>query len=580
MTSTLRTCALATAMLGALAGGGAQAAVRMTEALDGNWFDPAQSGRGIMIDYIPNARVLFGAIFSYDNAGAPFWLVIQSNPLGEFDTQFQTSILRIDSGTWANPAPASVSTVGTATVAVNSCNEIVYALDMTPDSGLADVGFTFQPLQGANPAACAYQHKFAGCPSFAAAAPAFGDRACQIGGDFLAQDITLTNEITWVIEGKVGIGGDNAQSSTLRIEPGTLLVSTGDTFDHIAVSRGSKIFAEGTRDFPIVLTSPEELPGFSGDPQPKDVGGIVLAGNAPANCVPNCVAEWDPTLLYGGSDPSDSSGVLRYVQVRYAGFVFASNRELNSFTLAGAGSGTVLDHLQSFQGADDAIEFFGGTANVRHFVSTCPGDDTFDWDEGYQGKIQFGLVQQQGCSGEDHGMELANSPTNFDASPRAQGKVANLTLLGNPQATRTTDGVQLKEGSAGNFWNLAVGGFTRSCIALQDLPTFTAAGTPQSLSGLTTIQNTVIGCATNYRTSPSDAPYTSQAWFEAQAGNAAAAGLGLGANGLGPAAGSPLLGKPFNPTDDWFQPTDYAGAFASDRDQDNWTLGWTTGVND
>src|SRR3546814_10497183 len=87
---------------------------------------------------------------------------------------------------------------------------------------------------------------------------------------------------------------------------------------------------------PIILTSPGELPGF-GNPQPRDVGGIVLAGNAPANCNPSCVAEWDPTLHYGGDNANDSSGVLRYVQVRYAGFVFAPNRELNSFTMTGVG---------------------------------------------------------------------------------------------------------------------------------------------------------------------------------------------------------------------------------------------------
>src|SRR3546814_13905402 len=119
--------------------------------------------------------------------------------------------------------------------------------------------------------------------------------------------------ISWVFEGKIGLGGDIINPSTLTIEPGTRLVSSGDTFDHIAVSRGSKIFAEGTAKAPIILTSPGELPGF-GNPQPRDVGGIVLAGNAPANCNPSCVAEWDPTLAYGGDNANDSSGVLRYVQ--------------------------------------------------------------------------------------------------------------------------------------------------------------------------------------------------------------------------------------------------------------------------
>src|SRR3546814_16247169 len=111
--------------------------------------------------------------------------------------------------------------------------------------------------------------------------------------------------ISWVFEGKIGLGGDIINPSTLTIEPGTLLVSSGDTFDHIAVSRGSKIFAEGTARAPIILTSPGELPGF-GNPQPRDVGGNVLAGNAPANYNPSRAAEWEPTPPHGGVNANRS----------------------------------------------------------------------------------------------------------------------------------------------------------------------------------------------------------------------------------------------------------------------------------
>lgn len=589
MTSTLRFCTMAAAVAGALATGGAEAAVRLSDAFDGNWFDPAQNGRGISIDYIPltevNERprgVFFGSAFTYDNEGNPFWVTIQSNPLGEFEFEFDAAIFQVSAGTWPTAGAAGVDQVGTARVTVNSCNSITLDLDMTPESGLADLSYEFIPTSTGVASSdtlanqCVYQAEFSGCPSFATEIPGIA-RACQLSGNILGQDITLTNDATWVVEGKFGIGGDNAQASSLTIEPGTLIVGTGDTFDHIAVARGSKIFAEGTAGAPIVFTSPFELPGSGGEPAPRDIGGLAIAGNAPANCVPNCVAEWDPTLPYGGDDASDSSGVVRFMQVRYAGFVFAQNRELNSFTLAAVGAGTVLENLQSYFGADDAIEFFGGTANVKYFVDVCGGDDSFDWDEGYSGKLQFGLVVQRGCSGEDHGMELANSPTNFDATPRAQGRVANLTLIGNPQASRTTDGVQIKEGSAGNFWNLAVTGFTRSCVALQDDATFAAAGTPANLTGTTTMQGSVISCASNFRTAGTAPAFTADAWFNAQPGNAAVANLGL--NGFLPSAGSPLLGRAFSPTDDWFVPTDYAGAFAGDQAKDNWTLGWTVGVN-
>lgn len=582
MITTFRKCAIAAALIGAFGAGSASAAVRLSDSFDGNWFNPAANGRGISFDYIPDVTgksgTLFGATFTYDANGQPTWLVFQPviTEFGYSATAFD--VLKVTGGSFAGPiAPGAtaISVVGSGSITVNSCSSITVSLDMTPESGLADLSNeSLQPLNGTGQGDCAFQREFTACPAFATPAPAFGDRACAITGNFENQDITLSNEITWVVEGKVGIGGDNINASTLTIEPGTLLVSSGDTFDHIAVSRGSKIFAEGTAKAPIVLTSPGELPGF-GDPQPRDVGGIVLAGNAPATCVPNCVAEWDPTLRYGGTNASDNSGVLRYVQVRYAGFIFAPNRELNSFTMNAVGSGTVLDHLQSFKGADDAIEFFGGTANVRYFVDICGGDDSIDWDEGYSGKVQFALLHQFGCAGEDHGFELANDPNNFDASPRASGTIANVTAIGGGAASASSrDGFNLKEGTGGHFWNIVAVNFKRSCVSVQDAATEAASGPVGSLSGLLTMNNTVIDCANSFRDSGVTAGYT-QAWFTSQAGNVAADPQ---LSGFLPAASSPVFGKVFAPTDDWFVPTDYAGAFAGPNASNDWTAGWTHNI--
>lgn len=580
MSLSFRKCAMATAVVGALFAGNAVGAVRLSNAFDGNWFDPAANGRGLAVDFVPNvtadAGVFFGAMFSYDNDGNPFWLTLQSGAdVGEFDTTITAPIYRVAAGTWPTPGAAGVTQIGTATVTVNSCNSMTVALDMDASSGLADVTYDMTPTVGSDPAACVYQRSFTGCPSFATAAPAFGARACMLSGNYPAQDITLTNEITWVIEGKVGIGGDNAQPSTLRIEPGTLLVSTGDTFDHIAVSRGSKIYAEGTASAPIVLTSANELPGFPAAPQPKEVGGLVLSGNAPANCNPNCVAEWDNTNRYGGNDSDDDSGVIRHMQVRYAGYVFTTNRELNSFTFNAVGRGTTLEYLQSYNGGDDGVEFFGGTANLRYFVNTCGGDDAIDWDEGYTGKIQFALVTQGGtaCAGEDHGFEVSNSPTNFDATPRSKPTVANFTLVGNV-AGSGRDGFNIKEGTGGNWFNGIAAGFKRACISIEGAATEAAAGPTNNLTGVLTMNNTLVDCATNFRDSSVTAGYTA-AWFAAQSGNQA---VDPQLSGFLP-AGSAHLGKHFKPASDWFMPTDYAGAFRSNQTQDNWTLGWTKGVN-
>jgi hypothetical protein len=578
MKHAIRRSVLACAVLGALSLGTAHAAMQLNEDLDGVWSITGAGGRGAVVDYLPQADgkgILAIGYYAYDAQGRATWVLLTA-PMSEFQYAATGVGVNLTSGgNFGSPfvAPTATASVGTAAIDVKSCDAITVTLDMTEASGLADATLNLAPFFASEQ--CAYKREFTACPSFATAAAAYGDRACLISGEKLGQDITLTNEITWVIEGQVAIGGDNATPSTLRIEPGTVIVSTGDTFDHIAIRRGSKVFAQGTQNAPIILTTSSELPGFSGNPQSKEVGGLVLAGNAPSNCNPNCVAEWDPTLRYGGTNAADSSGVVSYMQVRYAGYIFAANRELNSFTFAGVGSGTTLDHLQSYKGGDDGVEFFGGTANVRHFVDSCGGDDGIDWDEGYTGKLQFALINQRGCTGEDHGFELANSPTNFDATPRAKGTVANFTAIGGANTSR--DGFNLKEGTGGVFWNGVVTGFKRSCVRIEGTATTAAAGPAATPNGTLTMNNTVVDCPVNFTDgSGIEANYT-QTWFTGQSGNAATP---LGLVGFLPSATSPITGKVFAPTSDWFVATDYAGAFRSAATKDNWTVGWTHRVND
>ena len=589
--------ALATAV--ALAATQAHASVRLSEAFDGGWFDPAAGGRGVLIDFIPNAQraggTLFAADFVYDNAGNPLWITLQQS-WSEFQyTSTSVPILRSAAGTWPTPGAATNTRIGTATFTINSCNSITVSYTMDAGSGLANRTQTLQRLAGVDSATCSYQQAFTACPSFASAAPvAYGPRACLLPST-LTGDQTLTNNITWVMNGKVQVGTDTGQAggaaATLRIQPGTLLVSTGqsnNSFDHLAVNRGSKIFAEGSREFPIIMTSANELPGA--DPAnlaPGQLGGLVISGRAPSNCNPNCISEWDSTNRHGGTDAKDSSGVVRYMQVRYAGYEFVSGRELNSFTFNSVGSGTTLEYLQAFRGKDDGFEWFGGTANLRYAVVTCPGDDSFDWDEGFTGKLQFGVVDQRGCPGEDHGFELSNSPTNADANPRARGTVANVTVRAGTGNNR--DGLQLNSGTGGNFFNVLIDGFKRSCVAIEGVPTSTAAGDPGvGLTGVLTANNVKIaGCPAGpaaFRTGAGLPAGYAQTWFTAQAGNEVLGASALAAgsflpNGAAPAGVFPPASSTAPGLNDWFVANDYVGAFRSNADADNWTLGWSRPFN-
>ena len=181
----------------------AHASVRLSEAFDGAWFNPAESGRGVLVDFIPNATraggTFFAADFVYDAAGNPLWITAEQ-PWSEFQNSSTTvPVLRTAAGTWAAPGTAARTQIGTASVTINSCNSMTIAYTMTPASGLPNRTQTLQRLGGADASTCAFQDAFTACPSFATQAPAaFGPRACLLPST-LTGDQTLTNNITWVM---------------------------------------------------------------------------------------------------------------------------------------------------------------------------------------------------------------------------------------------------------------------------------------------------------------------------------------------------------------------------------------------
>jgi hypothetical protein len=96
----------------------------------------------------------------------------------------------------------------------------------------------------------------------------------------------------------------------------------------------------------------------------------------------------------GEPDPDHDCGTLRFVRIEFAGFEVGDTNELNGLTLGACGRRTVLDYVQVHLGADDGIEFFGGTTDLRHAVITGANDDSLDWDQGWTGRVQFLAIRQ------------------------------------------------------------------------------------------------------------------------------------------------------------------------------------------
>ncbi len=567
--NSLRYIAPLCAAAGALYAGDSTAALKLSDLFNNNY---GTGGQGITTTITPRAdgtNVMFAAFYTYNDAGEPTWVYMQDTFL---ENQFEsTSVpIRLTAG---EPGSITQEIIGTATVRFNSCNSVYFNLDMDDDSGFSDVelGDLFPGSRNFSEQ-CVYKEEFTGCPDFATEFGAI-PRACTLTGVY-NEDIVLTNDTTWVLDGLVRIGDDNANPGSITIEPGTTIIGAGQTTDYLYISPGSKIFANGTPSAPIVLTSPND--GFieGTTPNPGDLGGLVVSGNAPSNACPeapfNCFSEFDQTQRFGGDDPFDSSGEISYFQVRYAGIEFASNAEVNSFTMQGVGAGTKVHHLQAYRGQDDGIEFFGGNVNVKYMVVTEGGDDAVDWDLGYSGNLQYGLVVHGEGFGEDYGVEGASNPDSFDADPRATPTVANYTFLGNGNGD---SGILFKDGSGGRIWNTIVDGFPTSCLEWDDGPsTQNAAGSPENPNtDVAAYMGVILNCGTPFADDGNGA-YTVGDYFNSASfsGNEQVDPM---LDGYMPMPGSTALGGAVQDTgNQFFDTTTYRGAFDGWND---WTVGWT-----
>ena len=194
---------------------------------------------------------------------------------------------------------------------------------------------------------------------------------------------TLKKDSVYILRGYVYV----ATGVTLTIEAGTKITSKKDSAGVLVVYRGAKIIAEGTATSPIVFTSGEATP-VSGD-----FGGVVLVGQAPGNNNHSVVEGGVDAAFsaFGGTNPADNSGILKYVRIEYAGKAVNPGDEINGLSLYGVGNGTTIDYVQVTRGYDDAFEFFGGTVNCKHLIAYNSADDDYDMDDGYSGKIQFAI---------------------------------------------------------------------------------------------------------------------------------------------------------------------------------------------
>ena len=412
----------------------------------------------------------------------------------------------------------------------------------------------------------------------------------------ITENRTLKAAYTYKLRGLVYV----TNGAVLTIEPGTKIVGETGQKGGLIITRNAKISANGTFDKPIIFTSE------SSTPVRGDWAGLVILGNAPTNAsfngvqgvgeVEGGVNNSDGLGLYGGTNPADNSGILKYVRIEYAGYAFLPDKEINGLTFGGVGNQTIIDYVEVAYANDDSFEWFGGTVNCTHLISFRTLDDDFDTDNGFSGKVQFGIAVRDSSVADiskSEGFESDNDANGSTLTPQTKAVFSNMTIVG-PMATSSNVGnnlflaaAQIRRNSSISIFNSVIVGWPIGLL----IDASKGSPTDNNIPGSLFVQNTIIaGCITpvKYVVSPTaptgSTDATILAWFNtlafgnsiipASSGAMLSSAFNYSSPDLNPSGGSPALtGANFNNTAlTGFTTVTYRGAAGAG---DTWYKGWT-----
>ena len=427
--------------------------------------------------------------------------------------------------------------------------------------------------------------------------------------------VRWTADSVYVLDGLVIV----EDGAVLHIDAGTVVKAMdgmGTDASALVIARGGKIFAEGTLTRPVVLTSVQDNisnPDFLTYEDRGLWGGVVILGHAVTNNpgdasgdfkeiegVNELLPDGDTRAEYGGTNDEDNSGVMRYASIRHTGINIGESdgNEIQGLTLGGVGSGTTLEHIEVYASGDDGVEFFGGTVNLKYFVSVFNADDAIDWDQGWRGNGQFWFVLQgtdkAGAAAEQDG---AVGDEHFE--PYARPTIYNVTYVGagsdaNPEGDRG-EMLMFRDNTGGFYhnsiftqYNSTAGGYALQIEDIDNTGSKTEDSHKRFEAGDLGLTNNIwwdFGAGSDLQSwiDDDDVAFKSALLtYLATNGNVAEdpmlRGIERGTEGMGtldprPHTGSPAFtaGTALPPDDPFFSHAAFRGAF----DQDNWLEGWT-----
>jgi hypothetical protein len=393
-----------------------------------------------------------------------------------------------------------------------------------------------------------------------------------------------TSNNIYILDGFVFVSDEQI----LTIEPGTIIKGKGGQGENasaLIVARGGMLMANGTEEDPIIFTAEvDDLNGSVSNLDDGLWGGVIILGKATLNTVPGeqqieGIPQTEPRGIYGGTDDSDNSGILRYVSIRHGGTDIGEGNEINGLTLGAVGSQTTIEYIEVFANRDDGVEIFGGAPRLRNILVAFCGDDSFDYDQGYHGTGQFWI----GIQGFDRGDRLAEHDGGTDpetGTPYSTPVIYNVTYFGKG-ADAGKRVITFRDNSGGHYAN-SIFYNQQKCIDIEMLSN--ESSFDRFSNGNLTINNNIF-FGTN-------SPYISVsassdvATIDVSDANNELDYYFVLANNEVLDPGFSIRGTSFNispthdvsqnmadtPSDPWFRTVNYKGAI---NPNDNWVKGWT-----
>ncbi len=259
------------------------------------------------------------------------------------------------------------------------------------------------------------------------------DEVVALNGEITSK-VTLDASKSYLLDGSyiVKAGGE------LVIPAGTKITAAdGGTSVYIAVLQGGKIDIQGTPENPVVMSSQNA--------NPTDWGGLTICGKATTTEGVNATAEIGG-FIYGGTDDADNSGSIKNLVILGTGAQINSESQYNGVSFYAVGSGTTVENIAVINGADDGVEFFGGTVSATNLYFENDEDDSVDWTEGWSGTLTNVYI-----SHTEAGFSTAFEGDGTNKNP----KFINVTAI----STQGGTALQFKKQSGATITNLYLDGY-------------------------------------------------------------------------------------------------------------------------